>query len=312
MRASIKLVFFLLGLGLLALSEPASALIQWNFSSPGCTPAASFGDSCSWTVGTIKVTATAWSNTQSTANTNLENAYLGAYPGLGVTNRDGTTATTSPSCTSGQDCAEGTIANTTPPEHAMDNNQRYDSILFTFTSTVTNLPVSVNLQDVQLSYPTSSSCSTCDSDISVLAYTGGGTGVYVPTGTSPNLTGATYAQMTAQGWTLVGDYSNVSSAPGMTALINQTGTPYEATQSSSPYWIVAAYSPVFTTSPAGGACDNATTGKTTTTCDSQNDYVKVIALYGSSTNKVPEPNTLLLIGVVATVGVWGKRRIARR
>lgn len=56
-----------------------------------------------------------------------QSAYLGIYTGgSGVTNRDG--------ATSAGDAYEGTITNSTAPGHAMDNELRYDSMLFDFGS----------------------------------------------------------------------------------------------------------------------------------------------------------------------------------
>jgi hypothetical protein len=228
-----------------------------------------------------------------------------------VINKDSDTAAASTGTDKG-DKAEGTPTNSISPEHAMDNNERYDFILFTFSK-------SVNLQDVSISYPTSNTCNgiACDSDISVLAYTGG---------SAPTLANASYSQLTTNGWNLVGSYSNVkdstvtvnidgvgNQSKSMTALVNQ---PTSGTQSSSPYWIVAAYSPILQGSSNSYACNSSTTGKPATgvTCDGGNDYVKVISLFGSktTTNKVPEPSSLLLLGIAASVGVWGSRRRGAR
>ena len=313
MRFRRSIIRMLASLALVLLCAPAFALMQWDFNSGCNTSGQTYGNSCSWTAGTganaVTVTATAWSNTSGSANT-IDSAYLGAYPGLGVINKDSDTAAAATGTDKG-DTAEGTPSNSVSPEHATDNNQRYDFILFTFSK-------SLNLQDVSISYPTSNTCngvSPCDSDISVLAYTGG---------SSPTFSGVSYSSAltnTANGWTLVGSYSNVkdsivtvnidgqgNTSKSMTALINQ---PTSGTPASSPYWIVAAYSSILQGSSNSYACNSSTTGKPASgvTCDGGNDYVKVISLFGSkTTNKVPEPSSLLLLGMVATIGVWGSRR----
>src|SRR4051812_48909059 len=154
MRLRRSIIRMLASLALMPLCAPAFALMQWDFNSGCSTSGQTYGNSCSWTAGTgvnaVTVTATAWSNTLGSANT-IDAAYLGAYPGLGVINKDSDTAASSTGTDKG-DQAEGTPSNSISPEHATDNNQRYDFILFTFSK-------SVNLQDVSISYPTSSTCS---------------------------------------------------------------------------------------------------------------------------------------------------------
>lgn len=286
---------FVLGSGLVALSTPASALITWNFGSgctAGSTGSGNFGNTCSVSAGTVTDTARAFSTTSGASNTILNTAYLGLYgsAGMGVTNQDGVVST---SCSGDQDCGEGTIANTTPPEHAMDNNQRYDMILFSFST-------SVKLSQVTIGYPAANatSCSgvsPCDSDITVLAYT--------PTGAqpaTPTLTGQTFtaAALTAAGWTFIGNYADLDAATNKTANINSSGV-------GSQYWIVAAYDPLYS------GCIYAPTGRSNSSyCNAGDDYVKVLAVAGDK-YKTPEPNSLLLFGIAATLGVWGRRRLAR-
>jgi hypothetical protein len=105
----------------------------------------------------ITVTSSAFSNTYSTGNTILQTAYLSYWSGggLGVTNRD--------ACTSSSTC--GDYMEGTSPEHAIDNNQRYDSVLFSFSDLATGTAVDIELTQVALSWFQN------DADM-VFAYTG--------------------------------------------------------------------------------------------------------------------------------------------
>ena len=180
-------------------SAGANAEIKWQFYD--VVPPSGYGNSLTYTgntVGSANVTATAWSNTGGTSNTVLEDAYLGSYGGgLGVTNRDQGT---------------GDPNESTSPEHSVDNNDRFDSVLFTFDSAVQVTQVEVGWWQT-------------DSDISVLAYTGVGT---------PTLAGNSYTNLTSSGWTLVGHYSNLGT--NIPQAVNAGGL-------VSSYWVVGAYNP---------------------------------------------------------------------
>ncbi|MBC8007684.1 MAG: PEP-CTERM sorting domain-containing protein [Prolixibacteraceae bacterium] len=275
MRTKQQFLLLVLGFSVSLFSAPASAVIQWTLNTGlTCSGGANFGNSCQKTTDGVQVNARAYSTTLNTANTALETAYLGVYGGsgggLGVTNRDGAVATSN--CGTGKDCGEGTIANTTPPEHALDTNGRTDSILFTFSSLI-------KLTALSIGYPGSNS-SGIDSDLTILAYTSADV---------PNLNGDTYqgaSGLTTQGWKLVGQYSNVADAPNNTVTVNSAGL-------YSQYWLVAGYTPSF------GGPGNWSIG---------DDYAKILTLSGGKTTNVSEPNTLLLIGVGAIAGIWGRRR----
>lgn len=276
----------ILGFAVSVFSAPASAVIQWTLNTGlSCSGGANFGNYCQKTTGGVQVNAKAYSTTLGTANTALETAYLGVYTGsgggLGVTNRDGVVAATAPSCATGKDCKEGTIGSTTPPEHAMDNNGRNDSILFTFSE-------SIELTALSIGYPISNSAGI-DSDLTILAYKPTSTGAGVTD--VPNLNGDIYeglSGLTNQGWKLVGQYSNVADATNNTVTVNSA-------ELYSQYWLVAGYSPSF------GGPSNWTTG---------DDYAKVLTLSGGKTTNVPEPNTLLLFGIAAMTGLWSRRHRA--
>ena len=136
----------------------AMGAIVWDLTGPGtCTGCSGSnpGNSRKYTVDSTTLTATAWSNTlgnTSTSNSSsatIEAAYLGSYGGgLGVGNVDGSYG----------DSGEPVTA----PQHAMDNDRRYDSILFNFGKEVL-------LTNVSIGYSYNG-----DADISVFAYLGSG------------------------------------------------------------------------------------------------------------------------------------------
>ncbi len=233
-----------------------------------------FNNTATNTQGGVTATASAWGSTAngiSGTNTVLDNAFLtfNGSSGLGVKNND---CGTSP-CTGSGDTNEGIT-----PEHAIDNDQRRDAILFSFSGD------EVNLSSINVGWVSG------DSDFSVYAFTGAGT---------PSPDGVTYTDsaMALAGWELVGHFGSNAS----------TGTKAisDATPVFSSYWLIGAlntasvandyYADAFkllkvtgttcTQNPGGTGCGN-----------------------GTPNTGVPEPGTLLLLGA----GFLGLTRMTRR
>jgi PEP-CTERM motif len=266
MRAKAKLFALgVIGAAAAGLTQPASAAVTvYDLLSGSCsTSSANFGN----TRSCPGVGVTAWSNTGNPATssgTELDTGRVVVYGGgLGITNQDGT---------NGPGSGDSNEADSNSPEHAMDNNQRKDSLLLTFGT-------AVKLTDVQLGYVSG------DSDLSVLAFTGGSC--------AGGVSGQTYSGLTSCGWTLVSHIMNVpvQSSTNFTSINNTTSI-------SSQWWLIATY-----------LSDLANVSKTVGTADSIDDHVKLLAVKGDPNGKVPEPGTAALLGIAA-LGLWRLRRKA--
>ncbi len=201
-----RLSFLLLTLAGLAGAAQA-APIEWDFTSgSNCgTPSACFGNTRSASSGDgLLVDASSWANTNGVANTLIENAYLSVWggSGLGTYNRD---------YANGTDAGEGGS-----PEHAIDNNGRYEMVLFSFAQMV-------ELTDLEIGW------KGADSDMTVLAWTGVGAPAVLSSGMD-------WGALMAAGWSLVGQYSNVQTNTWHT--INEAGQ-------ASRYWLIGAHNPIF-------------------------------------------------------------------
>lgn len=195
---------------------------------------------------TIGATATGWANTEGSANVNLEQGQLQSWSGgLGVKHADNETDSS--------------------PQHATDNHGRLESILYSFEQ-------AISLTQVNITWYSN------DSDITVLAFTGGSFDV------NSNLKGLSYANLLTNGWELVGHYSDLHSTGNKTAV---------NTDISSSYWLIGAANSL---------------GQSGSGLDSNLDYVKIGALAATVNTQftppppptgVPEPGTLALFGLGA-------------
>lgn len=206
----------ILALGLAGLASASSATTWDMRTNDGCDgtgePACAANTSSAWgntrqyTSGVTTLTVSAFADTgqQPTGGNDnsrpIETALLTWWSGngLGVKNRDGASG----------DANEGSS-----PEHAIDNNQRVDGVLFAFSAPT-------RLTDVLIGWFSN------DADFSVLYFTGGGT---------PGLTGSAYGGLLGSGWSVLGNYAN-------------PGSGWESLNNASLYsrfWLVTAYNDVF-------------------------------------------------------------------
>lgn len=200
-----------LGLAVALAWAPATqASTQWNFAASNGGSSSTWVGARNYTADGIGAVATAWANTNGGGSADLQelqSAYVGWWSGngLGVKNRDAGSG-------SGADQNEGST-----PEHSIDSNQRYDSVLLSFSE-------AVKLESLKLGW------FSGDSDMTVLAFTGVG---------APALDGSRYQNLTSNGWQLVGHYADVGTA---TAQINGGGT-------VSSFWLIGAFNPLAGSDP---------------------------------------------------------------
>jgi len=158
--------------------------------------------------------------------------------------------------------------------HAADNRFGIDAMLVKFTGG----PVSLSSLTIGWNGTDNPAGSYTDSDLSVLAWTGGGSG--------PTMAGSSLATLLSSGWTLVGNYANVGGNAGNSQSIS--------TSTFSSYWLISAYSSAYGTGTGLG--------------EGASDAFKLLSIAGSTgDSKVPEPGSIALLGL-GLLGMVALRR----
>lgn len=241
------------------------------------------------TVSSVSVTSTGWADTGTNANQSggplqLQPAssnvvlYSG---GLGINNLDG--------CSFGSTCDVGDVQSTAP-EHAIDNNQRYEMVLLSFSQ-------AVNLTNVSFGWTGTSDYASQggDSDYTVMAFQGAAG--------NQGLAAKTWSSLDS-GWTLVGQYNDATDYENRSLnSVNSNGVANSSAGVYSSFWLIGAYNPLV------GGNMNWSLG---------NDYLKLASVTGTvcatgsaqcggTTTKVSEPGYLALLGI----GLLGMMRIRK-
>ena len=258
----------ILVLAMAGLAGTVNASTTWTLAANGTV--AGTGDPTPVTASAVAWANTKDSNSSPANNQGLESQDLTLWGGgLGVYNKDA--CGTAPCDT----------AEYRQPEHAIDNNERYEMVLVDFGGAL------VKLETVKFGWTSS------DSDISVLAYSGSG---------KPTLDGKLWSDLANvnSGWTSIGNYANV----GTSAKQVNTGANTSNEAVSSSYWLLGAFNPL--ASPTSNNINSRRIGE-------GNDYLKLQYVTGTVQARidpppgVPEPGSLALMAA-GMLGLFGVRR----
>ncbi|AZZ92684.1 PEP-CTERM sorting domain-containing protein [Hahella sp. KA22] len=232
-------------LSALTASSAYASQITWDLTEG--VRYGSYNNSLSYSKDGMSLTVTGWSDTKGPADDKIEGARLGRWNGLGVCNDDEYRKTR---------CAT--------PEHSTDNDPGrdgdFDMIMLSFSE-------AVSLSSFQNGW------YAYDSDVSLLAYTGGAP--------SYNLNDKDWEGLLSDGWSVAGNYSNT--------MTKETAT---STDLVSKFWLIGAYNPAF--------------GELGELCNELNDHFK-LKMLTIDTVECPEPTALGLFGL-SLAGLFAARR----
>lgn len=264
----------------------AFAATTWAQGSGTCTQAAinagGVGNSCAISGADANVTVSAWANTNGGT---VANGYNGKYETATLKAWDGSGFAVQNRNPGSIDDIEGSS-----PEHAVDNDDFTDGLMFSFSKSVTLNSLTIGWSCDKTCASSGDSNTARDADVSVLAYTGTGNPFAA---LDPNyIQNQTVSQLLSKGWTLVGNYANVDD-------LNPTGpggTKNFSTAVSSSWWLVTAYNSAFGTG---------------TNLEGGNDFFKLLSVSGTSSSGgsgAPEPAGLALVALAAFGAAVARRR----
>lgn len=190
--------------------------------------------------------------------------------------------------------ASGAITDSGTPQHSTDNSGYTDAIVLGFTG------YTFDLDAISIGWKSNSTGGStgADADISVFRYTGTEA---APTPVGTNLTPAALA---AVGWSLVGNYADLSTSSAK--LVNTTSK-------TSSWWLISAYNATYGAAPTGDQGVINTASGAVSGLQGGNDYFKVLSVAGTATKVppppqgVPEPGSIALFGL-GLVGMVAARR----
>ncbi|WP_026225005.1 exosortase-dependent surface protein XDP1 [Methyloversatilis thermotolerans] len=252
---------FPVAIALAALALPAGAASytftgSTNTSLGGTTTYSGVASSSGEVVPSVTVSA--WASASSSTSSDIQAAYLEQSGGDLRVRAQGET--------------------TSSPDHAMDNSGKFEAILFDFGA-----GNQISLDSINLGWWSN------DSDVAILAYTGGVSG-YDPAALFSSGPSTSFASLESNGWSMIGEYTNIGTS---TTSVNSTDV-------ASRYWLIGA------------------AGLTGSSLSGLADYVKLSAI--TTTNRtppppppstgVPEPASLALIGGAFAAMVAVRRRKA--